>query len=142
MTALRAVAWLSGDQDAAERYSCRICETQKTIPPRKALLGCDEPIDTATWKDGERPGARGPNRELHVGPVGFRSWRCPRAWANDPIAVECWAAYRWWEAGQLALRYAPDPVPSKVVEAIDIVRVTHHTAEHQYFERHRQKPGG
>ncbi len=136
MTALRAVGWLAGDPDAAERYTCRLCETQVTIPPRRHLLGCDEPLETALAASSARPGSRGPDRELHVGPLGLRTWRCPRAWANDPIAVEGWRAFQWWETGQLACLYHPDPVPNRIIEAIDVVRVSVRTAEDLHWKRH------
>lgn len=137
---LCAVAWIAGDPDCAQQFTCHLCDTITTTPTRRELMGCDEPLETALAADGARPGHRGADRMLHVGPGGFRSWRCPRQWANDPIAREGWSAYLWWEKGQVASLYAPDPVPAKIIEAIRVLHGVYTTAHQRWWDRHHPPP--
>lgn len=141
MTALRCVAWLAAAPDHAQQYTCHLCNTQRTIPPRKELLGCRQPIETSIAGPTTRPGERGGNRMLHVGPLGIRTWRCPRAWALDPMAIDGWQAYVWWEKGQLAALYAPGHIPAKAIEAVDVIRVTYAVAHDAWWERRRAENG-
>lgn len=101
-------------------------------------MGCDEPEATALPGPEGRPGDRGPHRILHrIGP-DILSWRCPRAYANEPIAIEAWDAFLWWDKGQeLTQLTAPYPVPAILITAVRVVRNEYRRAHDEHWERHR-----
>jgi hypothetical protein len=105
-------------------------------------MGCEEPIETAFPGDATRPGDRGTYRILHR--VGSTlTWRCPRALAQEPIAIEAWDAYLWWDKGQsLEQLTAPYPVPALLLDSVRIIRGEYHRAHDAYWRRHHPDAGG
>lgn len=113
---------------------------QKTKPPLREILGCDEQDDSAVAKPTDRPGTRGQDRLLHVGPLGLRLWRCPRKMAATKAASEAWEAFLWWDKGcDVSVLTSPLPPPNKLVDAIRVVRQMYNVSYAQYLDRKQDK---
>lgn len=107
------------------------------MPPLREFLGCDEPLSSAIAADDARPGDRGPDRMLHVGPGGLRLWRCPRALSNEPIAGEVFNTFLWWEQGQnIRQMVAPYDTPALLIRSLDLLRSCYRNAYKIWCDRH------